>query len=643
MGAFLKLIFWLWVGCIVVVLVFQVLSAVFEFLGKLLEPSPVVVESPKNPKVTFAPQHNRTGLTLDDVKPATSLPISSGNSHVFSPLELLIEHVDSNSPRSRLEFKIRGGENDSGTGSTTYFIMPHVKIGTQVFRLGDSTSVREVPAAFHKSYVLRIPKPKNGRWVLIAAPLVEEVLPPRGGLLNYQFVCEVYRTGLPSPIGAKSPVGDFVEKAECAVQLNLPGPGYIDEIEWLNVRQAVVRLMCGLVRACVVNVDDKRAALYAWMQAARPVARHAHRRSEAKTQLLKTHADFDQQSIIDLGVFCEVRDSKDTEMMESLARLVLEVASKEPGGSAPRRAFSSMRDLFNVYLDGKHITTVWPEPPLQLVAVPRAVEAKTPFALKLVPFMELDAVKGIEVFVKGKSANGDVGARTLNFWAWDHTDDNPLLVGCSDIDFLHERAMHQRSWSAGQYDPDSWQSAGFVSFNEFLPPHGGQRSLVFAGRLTEFSTQNTVKSDVTVRSDPALVKIASRGYHTIRDARFQLRRQALVLAFGLALISGKGPTFMQDKTLKFFADSLCRDLADRDYADSRREFFRNLLESSTVSDFDHLRRLLNNFASKAPDDLKSQLYATFVKVMASRKVRSKESRELLLVSKQLLGLKSQAT
>jgi len=643
MGAFLKFIFWLWVGWIVVVLVFQVLAAIFKFLSELLESVSAAPEKPEAPKLTLPAQPRSHGLTFDDVGPARKLPISEGHPQLFSPLELSVEHIDARGPQSRIEIKIRGGEPDSGAGSISYVITAKTKIGGQFFTLGDGRSIKEIPGPFSKSYSLKIPKPSNGRWITLAAPLMDEMLPPRGGHLSYQFVCEAYKADMPRALGLASPYGRYLEKAEHTVQLSLPAPGYVDEIEWLHVRQNAVKLMSGLVRSCVVNVDQKRSAMYAWMQSLNPVARNGNRLEALRLRLLQTHCDFDRPTVIDLGSLCEVRDTKDAHLMESLARLTLEVAGKEPGGSEPRRAYTTLRDLFNVYLDGKHITTVWPEPPLQLIAVPRAVEAKTPFALKLVPFIEFDAVKGIEVFVKGKSADGDVGARTLNFWAWDHTDDNPLLVGCPDIDFLHERAMHQRSWSAGQYDPDSWQSAGFVSFNEFLPPHGGQRSLVFAGRLTEFSTQNTVKSDVTVRSDPALVKIASRGYHTIRDARFQLRRQALVLAFGLALISGKGPTFMQDKTLKVFADSLCRDLADRDYADSRREFFRNLLESSTVSDFDHLRRLLNNFASKAPDDLKSQLYATFVKVMASRKVRSKESRELLLASKQLLDLKSQAT
>jgi hypothetical protein len=629
----------LWCAFIVLVVLIKVFEVIKDFIAGLFRS----VFDTSAPQQLSAPSpvqnQSRPRVIQLGAKPDVSPPVAPVQSLPIAPLELSVEQVDVHGPQSRLEIKVRGGEPDAGNGAITYVISAKTKINGQSFVLGDGRSIKEIPGPFSKSYVLKIPKPLNGRWVVLAAPLVDEFLPPFGGVSTYEFKCEVFKTGGPSFVGQASPYGLYLEKAECSAEVNLPSPGYIDEIKWLHVRQGAVRLMAGLVRACVVNVDQKRSALYAWMNSMTPLARHGNRRDELKARLLTTHSDFDRPMVLDLGALCEVRDTRDDELMESIARLMLEVVGKEPGGSEPRRAYSTMRDLFNVYLDGKHITILWPEAPLQVQApVVPVVQPKPAFAIMVVPYAEQDLVKGVEVFVRGAVADGSVDARRLIFWAWDKAQDQPLLVACPDIDLVHERAMHQRAWAAGQYDPDKWQSAGFIWFNAALPPHGGLRSLVIAGRLTEFDSRAAVKADVTVRSEPVSMKIGSLGYLKIRDNRFQLRRQALVLAFGLALISGKVVTFMQEKNLQLFANHLCADIKERDYAEACKGFFRKLLESTTVTDVAHLQRLLGNFATSAPDDLKIQLYQAFVKIMAARKVRTKESRDMLALAEALLDV-----
>jgi hypothetical protein len=637
-GFFTVAIF-LWCASIALVILIKVFEVIKEFIAGLFRS---IFDSGTHPDPTNpspVQDQSRPRVIQLGAKPDASPPVAPVQTLPIAPLELSVEHVDVHGPQSRLEIKVRGGEPDAGNGAITYVISAKTKINGQSFVLGDGRSIKEIPGPFSKSYVLRIPKPQKGRWVMLAAPLVDEFLPPCGGLLKYEFQCEVFKTGGPSVVGLTSPYGRYLEKAECSADVNLPSPGYIDEIRWLHVRQGAVRLMASLVRACVVNVDQKRSVLYAWMNSMTPLARHGNRRDELKARLLKTHSDFDRPMVLDLGVLCEVRDTRDDELMEPMARLMLEVVGKEPGGSEPRRAYSAMRDLFNVYLDGKHITILWPEPPLQVQApVVPILQPKPPFALMVVPYVEQDVVKGVEVFIKGTVTDRPIDTRRLIFWAWDKAQDEPLLVACPDIDLVHERAMHQRAWAAGQYDPDKWQSAGFIWFHETLPPHGGLRTLVIAGRLTEFDSRAAVKADVTVRSEPTLMKIGSLGYLKIRDRRFQLRRQALVLAFGLALISGKMVTFMQEKNLQIFANHLCGDIKERDHAEACKGFFRKLLESSTVTDVTHLQRLLGNFAATAPDDLKIQLYQTFVKIMAARKARTKESRDMLALAEALLDV-----
>lgn len=630
----------LWLAVIVLVFILKALGVIKDFISGLFSTISDADKSvgPSN----LSPVHGQTrpAVILPGTKPDVASPVVPVRFQPNALFELSVEQVDLHGPQSRVEIKVRGGEPDSGNGAITYVITAKTKMNGQSFVLGDRRSVKEVPGPFSKSYVLKIPKPPGSRWVFLAAPLVDEFLPPCGGAMRYEFLCEVYKTGGPSVAGLTTPYGLYLEKAEFSAELILRSPGYIDEIRWLHVRQGAVRLMASLVRACVVNVDQKRSALYAWMNSMTPLARHGNRRDELKARLLQTHSDSARPMVVDLGVLCEVRDTRDDELMESMARLMLEVVGKEPGGSEPRKAYSTMRDLFNVYLDGKHITTLWPEPPLQVQApVVPVIQPKTAFALSLVPYAEQDVVKGVEVFVRGMVADDAIDTRRLIFWAWDKAQDEPLLVACPDIDLVHERAMHQRTWGAGQYDPDKWQSAGFIRFNETLPPHGGLRTLVIAGRLTEFDSRSAVKADVTIRSEPASMLIGSPGYLKMRDNRFQLRRQALVLAFGLALISGKVVTFMQERNLELFANHLCGGIKERDHAEACRGFFRKLLGSTTVTDVAHLQRLLKNFANAAPDDMKVQLYRTFVMVMDARKARTKDSRDLLALAEALLDVK----
>lgn len=636
MGAFLKFIFWLWVGWIVVVLVFQVLAAIFKFLSELVESVSAAPEKPEAPKPTLPLQYRAHGLTLDDVGPPRKLPISDDHSQTYSPLELSVEHIDARGPQSRLEIKIRGGEPDSGAGSITYVITAKTKIGGQFFTLGDGRSIKEIPGPFSKSYSLKIPKPTNGRWITLAAPLMDEVLPPRGGPMTYQFECEAYKADLPRALGLTSPYGRYLEKAEHTVQLSLPAPGYVDEIEWLHVRQNAVKLMSGLVRSCVVNIDQKRSAMYAWMQSLSPVARNGNRRDALKLRLLQTHCDFDRPTVIDPAPLCEVRDTKDTHLMESLARLTLEIAGKEPGGSEPRRAYSTLRDLFNVYLDGKHITTIWPEPPLQ---VQQDVSPAVPsFELKLVPIEEAGFVKAAEVHVRGSVGSLLQAQTELDFWLWDETaGDVPFLVTSADIDQVHERAVHLYAWKKDEYDPTKWQSAGLIRFNGFMPPAGGPRRISVAGKIRTKMIVGFFNSVQSARSIPVVMNIPTIGYENIRSVRHRLRYRAFVLAEGLALLSGKGPTYRQDKALKKFAQTLCAGIIDRKLAEGCQNDLLTLLDSNVDDSLSGLTRQLDQLAAQAYPELKVQLLDALVEVMASRKVRSKESRDFLEYSRRVLA------
>jgi hypothetical protein len=144
---------------------------------------------------------------------------------------------------------------------------------------------------------------------------------------------------------------------------------------------------------------------------------------------------------------------------------------------------------------------------------------------------------------------------------------------------------------------------------------------------------NSVQS---ARSTPVVMNIPTIGYEHIRSLRHRLRYRAFVLAEGLALLSGKGPTYRQDKALKKFAQTLCDGIADRKLAVSYQNDLLTLLDSNVDDSYGGLTRQLDKLAAQAYPELKSQLLEAFVEVMASRKVRSKESRDFLEYSRGVL-------
>jgi hypothetical protein len=133
------------------------------------------------------------------------------------------------------------------------------------------------------------------------------------------------------------------------------------------------------------------------------------------------------------------------------------------------------------------------------------------------------------------------------------------------------------------------------------------------------------------------MSIAGSGYEKIRIARQGLRYRAFVVAVGLALLSGKGPTYRQDKALKKFAQTLCAGIIDRKLAEGYQNELLTLLDSNVDDTLYGLTKQLDHLADQAYPELKSQLFDALVEVMASRKARSKQSRHFLEYSRSVLA------
>jgi hypothetical protein len=81
---------------------------------------------------------------------------------------------------------------------------------------------------------------------------------------------------------------------------------------------------------------------------------------------------------------------------------------------------------------------------------------------------------------------------------------------------------------------------------------------------------------------------------------------------------------------------MCAGITDRKLAVNFQNDLLTLLDSNVDDSYGGLIRQLDKLAAQAYPELKSQLLEAFVEVMASRKVRSKESRDFLEYSRGVL-------
>lgn len=547
-----------------------------------------------------------------------------------------------------LLLKVRGGPVLADSLKVVYVVTASYMEKGRAFDVGDSASFTDPPRAFRGVYLSPTDPAKSDDWVLLKLLDLDGLLPPRRGFQTYLFSCHVYLLDQAVALDAPRPVGNLLETAVDQVNLNFGVTGYLDEKEWEEPRRAGIALLTSLLQGCTEELAAKHQKVKAWVNGIDLVGASPARKQVILGRLLSQYHSSQTLGIrLSAGqhdrLVDELASNQDYDLQRELAFLVVRLADAEPTDADSRHVLQTIIDSFSAAIYGLKASDLQPKPPLSARPVTPAAPVTpakpelTSFELKIEPYIENAVVKGVEVFVQGGCVAGSGVGHKLDFWLWDNSLDEPFLVAAPDIDGVHLRAVHQATWQTGKYDSRVWQSAGLIRFNEALPPRGGRKALVVAGRLDALTSVSSGTSGMTTRSEPLLMNIGSAGYQKMREARLELRREALVLAFGLALISGKSPTFMQEKALKSFAAQLCSGLVDQEYADSCRETFAALLESTTVSDFDHLSKLLEAFARKAPPELKSQLHDVFVKIIAARKVRSKESRALLQYSARVLA------
>jgi hypothetical protein len=661
MGGLLQFIFFLWLGWIVLVVIYHVVVEVFKFLKEVLgslfdAPDPPSRPEPSQVQRRTAadsqrPDHEYRKPWVPDSStgqprgaPAIRL---SGNASFPMPkrpakLELAIDYNARLAGSSYLIVRVRGGPDGGRVGGITYSLSCTADVHQIEYALGDRRSIIANPEAFKGLYALNVNLPEDESWATLAVIPLDHVLPPRGGTLRYHFRCKAYASSIGASNSAPSTVGGVLNDAELTTILNLPGPGYLDEIDWLSQREKLVGMLAGLLQGCVVDVSDKRSKVRALVDAIDPPASSGARRTMLKLAVERAFVSAPPSAGLTFSIIDAVRITKDAVLIEAVARVIFQLACREPLTSEIRKAFAKIKANYDVIINGHHVSLIDPLPPAAPVKSPAPAPKPSPavasFELRLEPVEEAGRMKAAEVYVRGFTGSLLLSQPELSFWLWDETSgDTPFLMSAADIDNVHERAVHVRSWKAGEYDPNKWQKAGMIMFNQVMPPSGGARRISVAGRLGSSSIFSAFSSANTARSPAIAMSIAGSGYEKIRIARQGLRYRAFVIAVGLALMSGKGPTYRQDKALKKFAQTLCAGIIDRKLAEGHQNDLLTLLDSNVDDSLYGLTKQLDHLADQSYPELKSQLLEALVEVMASRKARSKQSRHFLEYSRSVLA------
>jgi hypothetical protein len=615
---------------IAVYAIFLVLVAVVDLIAKIFK----AFESPEAKEADSS-----ASKPDDDSGPTKAVPVihlggvaSTPAAQRLTKFELTVEYNARLAGSSYFIVRVRGGPDGGRVGGITYALSCTVNEGARKYMLGDRRSAVINPDPFKGLYVLNSALPSDDSWATLAVIPLEHVLPPRGVTARYEFKCLAYASAGRDYVGPPNPVGHVLAGVEYATFLSLPGPGYVDELDWLILREKLIGLLVGLLQGCVNDVSDKTSKVRSMVDAIDTPASSDTRRTMLKTSILRAYLS--ALPSVDLSVLDEVRMSNDPVLVEAVARLVFQLACREPLISDIHKAFAKIKATYDVNVNGYNVRLIDPLPPVAPVKTPTPAPKPSPavpsFELKLEPIEEAGRMKAAEVYVRGFAGSLLVSQPELSFWLWDETSgDTPFLMSADDIDHVHERALHVRSWKSGEYDPNKWQKAGMIMFNQVMPPSGGARRISVAGRLGAGTIFSVFSSANTARSPAVAMSIAGSGYEKIRIARQGLRYRAFVLAVGQALLSGKGPTYRQDKALKKFADLLCSGITDREWAKACRDELLVLIDSKVDDTPSGLTRLVDQLTTEAYPELKKQLLGALIETTASRQKRTRESREFL--------------
>lgn len=219
--------------------------------------------------------------------------------------------------------------------------------------------------------------------------------------------------------------------------------------------------------------------------------------------------------------------------------------------------------------------TSMPSPaPVPVVPImpPVPVKVAQRFELKIVPIVEELIVKGVEIYAIGTVDAVGPGPKEFTYWVWDVSPGKEVICmkAMPDIDDIVDPAVHLMLWPDASYDPFEWNRVASLYFNQSIPPFGGNRLMVAAGRLAPSACSVVSGAGVSARSPSVAVVVGSPGYVKLSEIRerrideeFAPLRRVFALAVGLTTLMGANTTHAQDKVLRRLATDLTNRCAFR--------------------------------------------------------------------------------
>jgi hypothetical protein len=269
-----------------------------------------------------------------------------------------------------------------------------------------------------------------------------------------------------------------------------------------------------------------------------------------------------------------------------------------------------------------------PTPPLDPVKVAQK------FELKLVPIIEDNMAKGLEIFATGTVDAVGEGPKEFTYWVWDVSLGKEVvcMTAEADIDDVDEPAVYKMLWPDFCYDPFGWNRVAAVYFNQSLPPFGGNRLMVAAGRLTPSAYVNASGMPISLRSPSVAVVVGSPGYVKLKEIRerqveeeFAPLRRVFALAVGLTTLMGATTTHAQDKVLGRLADDLKDRCAFEANLRRAKDEFDAMSEARKKRRLNYWVSQVDGMSSGLDYRLKQRLVKALGDLIDGRKVKSDEA------------------
>lgn len=497
--------------------------------------------------------------------------------------------------------KVRGGSQTMRNARLVYIITIEQIEDTNVWAVGDSSSIIIPPVPFRSVYVRKDAPLDCDEWSTLKVISLDELFPAHAGTRLYRFNCSLYLTSDSPNFGSVEAVGKPLETASVIITLELPWAGYLDEGKWIQQYESALKLLSSALCDCQVKKSVKHDRILNWIKEIEVQMFAPRRRGKLQAHLREHFEQLRDNQCEPNGLAFTLGQSASVNFQCQVALLMVHVAGAEPAVSRCRAALDLILSHCSPALSLLPPSELLPLPPLPLTtaptqptsvkapitASPAAVGPKqsstltpllpskvtlpilrVPFALRAERVFEGNTVIGLEVFARGSAFSEAVVERSINLRCRDAGEiaANPFLLASDDVDEVSEIFELSVKFSRSEYVVSEWNRIARIDFKLLHTPYAGSRYVALEGVLEETASQGRAQVSSPALSSHVNVEFEQTGYLRLREERLMLRKHMVGLAVGIAKFGGLETIHTQDKLhwafLRLLAGN-CRDPAER--------------------------------------------------------------------------------